>query len=55
MCFVREKRMFSRLIIVLSQVFLLLWFAYAQYHGQSFFGSDEERAQPGTSRSSFHK
>lgn len=46
--------MLSRLAL-LAQVCLLLWFAYAQYHGQSFFGSDEERPTPGTSRSSFHK
>lgn len=46
--------MFSRLA-VLAQICLLLFFAYAQYHGLSFFGSDEEKARPGTSRSSFHK
>jgi len=46
--------MISRLA-KLAQICLLLLFAYAQYHGLSFFGSDEERAQPGTTRGSFHK
>ncbi|MFM8330763.1 MAG: hypothetical protein ACKN9T_03650 [Candidatus Methylumidiphilus sp.] len=46
--------MISRLAL-LAQVCLVLLFAYAQYHGMSFLGSDEERAPPGSSRSSFHK
>jgi len=52
--------MISRLAM-LAQVCLLLVFVYVQYHGLSFFGSDEERAeeraQPGTgnTRGSFHK
>lgn len=46
--------MISRLAM-LAQACLLLAFIYAQYHGLSFFGSDEEKAQPGTTRGSFHK
>lgn len=46
--------MFSR-IAMFAQVCLLLLFVYAQYHGLSFSGSDEEKAQPGTTRGSFHK
>ena len=46
--------MISRLAMF-AQAALLLFFVYAQYHGLGFFGSDEERAQPGTTRSSFHK
>lgn len=42
-------------LAVLAQIAFLLFFIYAQYHGLSFFGSDEEKPQPGTSRSSFHK
>jgi len=42
-------------LAMLAQVCLLLLFAYAQYNGLSFVGTDEEKPQPGTSRSSFHK
>ncbi|MDD5035727.1 MAG: hypothetical protein PHE55_13320 [Methylococcaceae bacterium] len=46
--------MLSRLVI-LGHILIVLLFARAQYHGKSFFGSDEERAQPGVTRGSFHK
>lgn len=37
-------------------VLLLLLFAYAQYHGWSVFGSDEDKSVPRTTQSSvYHK
>lgn len=44
-----------RFIALTSHAALFAFFAYAQYHGTSFLGSDEESPKHGSQQSTYHK
>lgn len=44
-----------KFIAIASHAALLAFFIYLQAQGASIFGSDEEKPQPGTQRSTYHK
>ena len=44
-----------RLISIASHAALLAFFVYLQAQGASIFGSDEEKPQPGSQHSTYHK